>query len=100
MGAVWHREAVGTGVEAHNDDTGTLKVGAVAVKPGDGIRIVGEEKIRAVTYVFGRSPNTRAACRGSGAFPIGHVRSELLPPEAVPASAAPPPKVRRTTAGA
>lgn len=65
--------------EAINDDTGTLCVGDVVVELGDVIRVEGEAKRRRVTNVFGAAPRTHAACAGSGAFPTGPVRWELLP---------------------
>jgi hypothetical protein len=63
-----------------NNDTGSLKVGSSLGKlaVGQKLQLVGEQKVRTITYVMGEGEKQHVCAKGTGPFPIGDVEVELV----------------------
>jgi len=61
-----------------NNDTGSLKIGAIAVTIGDRLQLEGEGVPRIVSYLMGKGARTHACARGTGAFPVGRVTFTVI----------------------
>ena len=65
-----------------NRDEGSLKVGLTAGdkkwNEGDKIQILGEAKVRTVTFVMGKGDKTCLCFKGQGKVPTGDVQYTLV----------------------
>lgn len=63
-------------------DTGSLNVGTTAGtkswKEGDKLEILGEGKVRTVTFVMGKGEKTHLCFKGQGKVPLGEVSFSVV----------------------
>lgn len=65
-----------------NNDDGSLKVGIsagdISFKVGDRIKLLGEAKVRTVTFVMGKGEKTHLCFKAQGKLPMGEVSYEMV----------------------
>lgn len=77
------RDPLNEWLKVANDDNGSLITGGIQLNIGSVIEILGEDRVRTVTYVMGSDRNGWRACfRYQGAVPVGDLQWRAIGPAA------------------